>query len=34
MLATADAHTLYAKAGFTPVPDPTELMLLRPDPAP
>ncbi|MFD3971418.1 GNAT family N-acetyltransferase [Streptomyces cyaneofuscatus] len=28
MLATVDAHELYAKVGFTPVPDPELLMIL------
>ncbi|MFJ7329430.1 GNAT family N-acetyltransferase [Streptomyces cyaneofuscatus] len=28
MLATLDAHELYAKVGFTPVPDPELLMIL------
>ncbi|MFI5727368.1 GNAT family N-acetyltransferase [Streptomyces cyaneofuscatus] len=29
MLATLDAHELYAKVGFVPVPDPERLMILR-----
>ena len=28
MLATADAHTVYERVGFVPVPAPQELMLL------
>lgn len=28
MLATLDAHELYAKVGFVPVPDPDGLMIL------
>lgn len=28
MLATVDAHELYAKVGFVPVPDPEGLMIL------
>lgn len=31
LLATVDAHDVYARAGFTAVPDPEHLMLLRPD---
>ncbi|MFD3645200.1 GNAT family N-acetyltransferase [Streptomyces cyaneofuscatus] len=31
MLATVDAHELYAKAGFVPVPAPEHLMILRPE---
>ncbi|WP_435297353.1 GNAT family N-acetyltransferase [Streptomyces sp. YPW6] len=30
LLATVDAHDLYAKAGFVPVPDPQMLMILSP----
>lgn len=30
LLATLDAHELYAKVGFAPVPDPTTLMILSP----
>ncbi|MFE9053183.1 GNAT family N-acetyltransferase [Streptomyces rubiginosohelvolus] len=30
LLATLDAHELYAKVGFTPVPDPQMLMMLGP----
>ncbi|NDZ69203.1 GNAT family N-acetyltransferase [Streptomyces cyaneofuscatus] len=32
MLATVDAHELYAKVGFVPVPDPEWLMILGPTP--
>ncbi|MYR97528.1 MULTISPECIES: GNAT family N-acetyltransferase [unclassified Streptomyces] len=31
MLATLDAHELYEKVGFVPVPDPERLMILRPE---
>ncbi|MFR9673168.1 GNAT family N-acetyltransferase [Streptomyces sp. TR06-5] len=31
LLATLDAHEVYAKAGFVPVPDPERLMILRPE---
>lgn len=31
MLATVDAHKLYAKVGFVPVPDAELLMILRPE---
>ncbi|MEW1614702.1 MULTISPECIES: GNAT family N-acetyltransferase [unclassified Streptomyces] len=31
MLATVDAHELYAKIGFVPVPDPELLMMLSPE---
>ncbi|MBT2379638.1 GCN5 family acetyltransferase [Streptomyces sp. CB00316] len=31
MLSTVDAHELYAKVGFVPVPDPGRLMILRPE---
>ncbi|MYW00243.1 GNAT family N-acetyltransferase [Streptomyces sp. SID3343] len=30
MLATADAHKIYAEVGFVPCPDPQHLMILRP----
>ncbi|NEB79772.1 GNAT family N-acetyltransferase [Streptomyces sp. SID14478] len=30
LLATRDAHGVYAKAGFTPVPNPENLMVLTP----
>ncbi|MET9769238.1 GNAT family N-acetyltransferase [Streptomyces sp. NPDC006415] len=30
LLATLDAHELYGKVGFVPVPDPEGLMVLRP----
>ena len=29
LLATADAHSLYADLGFSPLPDPTRLMVLQ-----
>jgi len=29
LLATADAHGLYADLGFSPLPDPTRLMVLQ-----
>ncbi|MFJ8842840.1 GNAT family N-acetyltransferase [Streptomyces cyaneofuscatus] len=32
MLATLDAHELYKKVGFVPVPDPERLMILGPTP--
>ncbi|QHC26971.1 GNAT family N-acetyltransferase [Streptomyces sp. GS7] len=32
LLATRDAHEVYAKVGFAPVPDPENLMILRPAP--
>ncbi|MFF7257240.1 GNAT family N-acetyltransferase [Streptomyces microflavus] len=32
MLATLDAHELYAKVGFVPVPDPERLMILSSTP--
>ncbi|MET9923267.1 MULTISPECIES: GNAT family N-acetyltransferase [unclassified Streptomyces] len=32
MLSTLDAHELYAKVGFVPVPDPERLMILGPTP--
>lgn len=32
LLATLDAHEVYAKAGFTPFPDPEHLMILTPAP--
>ncbi|MFJ6610112.1 GNAT family N-acetyltransferase [Streptomyces sp. NPDC091289] len=32
LLATLDAHELYAKVGFVPVSDPTRLMILGPMP--
>jgi GNAT superfamily N-acetyltransferase len=28
LLSTFDAHEVYAKVGFTPLPDPTKLMIL------
>ncbi|MFI6873751.1 GNAT family N-acetyltransferase [Streptomyces sp. NPDC050400] len=31
LLATLDAHEVYAKAGFVPVPDPERLMILKTD---
>jgi GNAT superfamily N-acetyltransferase len=30
LLSTLDAHEVYAKAGFTPLPDPGHLMILNP----
>ena len=33
MLATADAHELYRSYGFTELPDPTRMMIIRRDPA-
>lgn len=33
MLSTLDAHGLYEKVGFVPVPDPQKLMLLAPLPS-
>ena len=30
MLATRDAHGVYQPLGFTPLPDPTQIMLYRP----
>ncbi|WP_407548530.1 GNAT family N-acetyltransferase [Streptomyces sp. Pv4-95] len=30
LLATLDAHEIYAKNGFTPLPDPEHLMILNP----
>ncbi|MFE6700237.1 GNAT family N-acetyltransferase [Streptomyces sp. NPDC057718] len=30
LLATLDAHELYGKVGFVPLPDPERLMVLRP----
>lgn len=32
LLATRDAHEIYSKAGFTPVPDPEQMMILTPVP--
>lgn len=32
MLATLDAHELYARVGFVPVPDPERLMILSTTP--
>ncbi|MGY0020839.1 GNAT family N-acetyltransferase [Streptomyces sp. cg35] len=32
LLATRDAHDVYARAGFTPVRDPGSFMILRPAP--
>ena len=29
LLATLDAHEVYARVGFVPVPDPERLMVLR-----
>ncbi|MEW2070111.1 GNAT family N-acetyltransferase [Streptomyces sp. NPDC007346] len=31
LLATLDAHELYEKVGFVPLPDPERLMILRPE---
>ncbi|MFF3763601.1 GNAT family N-acetyltransferase [Streptomyces sp. NPDC001922] len=31
LLSTLDAHEVYAKAGFVPVPNPENLMILDPD---
>ena len=33
MLATADAHELYRSYGFTDLPDPQRMMIIRRDPA-
>ena len=33
MLATADAHELYRSYGFTGLPDPQRMMIIRRDPA-
>ena len=33
MLATADAHELYRSYGFTELPDPDRMMIIRRDPA-
>ena len=30
LLSTLDAHQIYAKAGFTPLPNPEQLMILNP----
>ncbi|MGA5564871.1 GNAT family N-acetyltransferase [Streptomyces platensis] len=30
LLATLDAHEVYAKVGFVPVPDPERLMIMKP----
>lgn len=32
LLATRDAHGVYAPLGFTPIPDPDNLMVIRRDP--
>ncbi|MGP3989811.1 GNAT family N-acetyltransferase [Streptomyces sp. 3N207] len=32
LLSTLDAHEIYSKAGFTPLPNPEHLMILNPAP--